>query len=178
MSITIHYKGTLNKNLKRDSVVDVIRDIGETAGWSVKIINDEDKNLFGIILGVQEKCEPLPFLFDSDCRLRSIGWLVDMVDQNEVWISTKTHFAGIEAHIVIIKFLEFLKNNYISDLEVDDETEFWIHRDAQILKRKFQQMTFLINIVGDALAGIEFDKNCESIEDLVEKIEKTCEELF
>jgi len=177
MGITLHYKGTLNNPIDKDNVIAVITDIAENAGWSIQKIDDEDKHLRGVILGVHEKCEPLPFLFDAYGQLRSVFWLIDIAKPTELWIFSKTQFAGVEAHIVSIKFLEFMKKNYISNLEVNDETEYWTHRDINILQQKFQQMNFIIDSVGAALNNLKFDREKESIDELVNKIEKSFEDV-
>lgn len=178
MGITIYYKGNLNNADKRKETVDTIKYIGETAEWEVNIIDERKKNLYGAVLQVHEECDPLPFLFDSTGRLRSLFWLAGYASDDDLWTFTKTQFAGFEAHIIIIKFLDFIKKNFISDLEVKDDTDYWTHRNSLILQKNFRQTDFLISSFGKMLSSEKFDFSAENTEILVKKIENAFEELF
>ncbi len=177
MGITIHYKGSLNEGLERAKIIEIITDIARAADWSIEEINDQEKDLRGVILGVHEKCEPFPFLFDSYNQMRSVFWLIGVAEPDERWIFTKTQYGGIEPHIVTIKFLEFMKNNYIADLEVEDETEYWKHRDPQILKQKFAQMNFILDSFAKMLESADLNGDT-NIETIVKKIEEVSMKLF
>ena len=55
------------------------------------------------------------------------------------WVSVRTHFAPLEAHVMLVELLDALRKKYLPDLEVRDEGAYWETRDLEQLRRKRSQ---------------------------------------
>jgi hypothetical protein len=77
-------------------------------------------------------CEPVWFTFRED------GFLIDPVYYtyspayrkkeplaDKFLLNTVTQYAGIEAHMALIKFLRYLSNKYFDAFHLVDESEYW-----------------------------------------------------
>ena len=89
---------------------------------------------------------------------------------------TKTQFAPIEVHIVIIKLLKYLQQKYISNVEVWDEGDNWQTADAALLKNK---MDFLTKKMDQLATMVESTLRKENVstESILNKIEEIFKKL-
>jgi hypothetical protein len=173
MSITLHYKGSLNEQKDVGKLRDQLTDFAQTLGWRHEDWNESRPNhrgnpllmkedgsgldgrwpLRGITLYPHEDCEPLFLTFGPDGSLihpRRL-LLAESESREERWLSTKTQFAPIEVHTGIIKLLQHLKKRYISDLEVHDEGGYWESGDIHQLKQRLDSITHALDVLGNAL---------------------------
>jgi hypothetical protein len=89
--------------------------------------------------------------------------------------STKTQYAGIDAHMALIKLLRYLKEKYFKEFELDDAGKFWETDDEKILLEQFTRYELELNIVIDALRKMKTEPG-ETVESLAERIEKVLKE--
>ena len=172
---------------------DEMRDISSDMQWKYDLFDqdlnkpntsyfDEDGEikghlpLKGILIRVHPKCETLSFLFDSEGNIRN---LVLMVVQKDLITGqfVKTQFAPFEIHIVIVKLLKYLSKKYFESFEVIDEGEYWQTGDEELLKANLEFLGEVITVAGN-LINEELDRNSESEEPMLERIERILKERF
>jgi hypothetical protein len=68
--------------------------------------------------------------------------------------STKTQYAGPDAHIAIIKFLKHISAKYLKDFMLNDEGNYWENGDENILLNKFKKYNAAIDSFCDAMEGL------------------------
>lgn len=66
--------------------------------------------------------------------------------------SSKTQYAGPEAHALIIALLRYLSKQYLSEFKMVDETQFWDTNDKALLMANFTRNTALLDGFGMLLA--------------------------
>lgn len=69
--------------------------------------------------------------------------------------STKTQYAGPEAHELIIGVLRYISKTYLEDFKLTDEAEFWETGNKQILVDKFTRNGLLIQNFSASLTSAE-----------------------
>ncbi len=195
MGLTIHYSGTLPDPNSVMNLVEDVKDFCNVMKWNYNILDDDwsepvecstviedgcvrikgNLGLKGISISIHPDCERLAFLFDSQGRIVSLpGRIVDVEDC--FTDSVKTQFAPVEVHITIIKILRFIKNNYIPDLAVLDEGEYW---ETGNLKNLISKMRFLSEMIEKISAGLDVPGGSDlSPEELADFIEKRIQAIF
>ncbi|HRZ98040.1 MAG TPA: hypothetical protein P5084_10820 [Paludibacter sp.] len=85
--------------------------------------------------------------------------------------STKTQFAGPQAHELIIGFLRYISNTYLTDFKLTDEAQFWETGDTTLLQKSFDRNGFLIN---SFKVGLKSENRLpgEKTEDFIKRIAK------
>lgn len=167
MGLSIHYSGTIKHINLIPALVDEVNDICTALNWNCTIINNDELN--GIIFS-PEKCEPLFFTFSKNRKLYSPALLQYNIEPATI-ISVKTQYAGIDAHIAVIKLLKHLGTKYFSDFNVYDEGKYWETGDEQILQQQFNNYDAAINFVAGTLKNFKVIKS-EAPQSLVERIAK------
>ncbi len=179
MGITIHYKGKLNSADLTDDFCEEIEDISRSMEWKINIFDFDEKDktpVKGLLVKPHPDAELLQFMFDKNGYLRNALMLKHFPHDDEITYlnHTKTQFAPHEIHIAIIKLLKYLQKQYISNLEVYDEGEYWQKEDAVLLKEKMDFLKGKIEEFEDILNSIEFEEgsSAESIADKIEEVLK------
>jgi hypothetical protein len=173
MGVSIHYRGKLSDIRKIKVLCDELALISDKMGWACTRLEEDWSKpadatieitdhrsqiighlpLKGIAFTINPKCESLQFFFDAKGYLRDPMSMVQISKGNmnteDSWVSIKTQFAGPVAHIWIVGLLKYLKEHYLSDLEVRDEGEYWETENFGTLKEKMN----LINEKLDAVTG-------------------------
>ena len=144
MGITIHYRGTV-ADLNRvedmeDRLVDLALDFGGQARiWRSHSREQPDRVVRGVILSLSPGHESLSLLVSPE------GWLVGLHEIEDAeegrlteqpWCFCKTQFGPVEAHVAVVEVLTALKAEFLPDLEVLDEGDYWETRDLPRLKRE------------------------------------------
>ena len=180
MGLSIHYSGAIRNMILLDELMTETSDICESLGWKYHLLDGHnDDKLKGIILS-PEKSEPIMFTFLPDGRLCSFVNLMhkDMYDgvqfDKELMYtsSTKTQFAGYDAHIAIIKLLRYLKDKYFSSFHLQDEGLYWETNDEKVLQEQFTRYSIALKTVSEVLSGMQKipDESADSLADRIEKV--------
>ena len=171
MSVTIHYKGSINKHDDIDKLISELVDISKEMSWKFDVINFSDKGIKGVIINPHEDCESFTLVFNKEnAIINTLSLAFDDVD--DTFSHIKTQFAPVEIHVAIIKLLKHVKLKYINDLEVFDEGDFWDTMDNNALIEKMNLVQLHIDFVGDVLnASTDEMGNAKSAESLGDKIE-------
>lgn len=86
-------------------------------------------------------------------------------------VSTKTQFAGPDAHIAVLNLLQYLKDKYFSVFELTDEGNYWETKDKETLLAQFSKYNFLFDVVADALNDFKSAPG-ETIKSLADRLEE------
>ena len=182
MGLSIHYSGYILNKEMLDPLIEEVSEVAKTVGWASHIFNDED------IKGVSfapEKSEPVFLTFNPDGRILSPFNLICKGINDDVRLkkkliftaSTKTQFAGIEAHIAIIDFLKHLSKKYLKDFKLTDEGSYWETGDKKNLMKQFSRYETAMDIFSEVLKDLPEIPN-EKAESLVERLERLLREKF
>ncbi|MDZ4747723.1 MAG: hypothetical protein SH808_04500 [Saprospiraceae bacterium] len=185
MGLTIHYSGKLRNPASLPSLIEEAMDICESMKWPYEVIDRTPDLPVGGILIAPEGSEPLwltfhdegfmcnPMLYEYVRKVEGIGIPGDA----EQWLFTKTQYAGVDAHMAMIKLMRHLNQKYFEKFELHDESQFWETDDEAVCRARFGEYDRMIEMVGDALDTLEIDPS-ESTESVAEKIEKLLLERF
>ena len=108
--------------------------------------------LKGIKLVLHPQTDPLWFTFDAEGALTRLSYFAvdyyplpkaaasrryEFVHQSQA--SIQTTLAGLEWHMTVVRILDYLKKKYVPDLNVADDSGYWLHRDQALLQRALRQ---------------------------------------
>src|SRR6187402_3536399 len=185
MGLTIHYSGKLRNPESLPSLIHEAADISTSMKWPYQIIEKTpDVPVEGILIS-PEGSEPLwltfheagfmcnPMLYSYVLKVEGKGIPADA----EQWLFTKTQYAGVEAHMAMIRLLRYLSEQYFERFELHDESQYWETNDEAQCRDIFSKYDFMMNAVGEALDEMEIDPNA-SQETVISMIEKMLEERF
>lgn len=196
MGITIHFQGTLKDPLLINSIMDELIDIAETMEWKRHSL-DEDWSkpvtaglsfsdnkveisghlaLKGVQLSLHPNCEPLQIYFNKDGKLitpTSVALLNEgKIKPEEIYCSVKTQFAPADVHISIIKLLRYLKKQYIPNLYVIDEGNYWNTENKETLINKMDFIKEKMDVIENILLSVDEESirrySPEQLADLLE----------
>lgn len=195
MGVTIHYRGSLNQKTQIHHFIEEVQDICESMDWDYNIMDEDwDKtpkveiadrdeksiqlgghaSLKGIIFKPNEECERVVLTFNREGTLNSIINIAmghEAEEDGFPWVFTKTQFAGVEAHISIIKLLKYLKSKYISNLEVIDEGNYWDTGDSSQVSSRIQVINNAMDAIEKGLAELG-DRSELTHEQIMDKIQE------
>lgn len=193
MGVTIHYRGQLTNRDAVYSMIEEVIDIAQTMGWQYHCMDESwsnppsahlesgdepgihivgDCGLKGIHFKPHERCEPVWLYFNAHGMLTSpFRVALDAEEGYPIrmpWISTKTQFGGIEIHITIVKILQYIKQKYLPNLEVEDEGGYWATGNVGELKKCFEAIEEGMQQVQQATAAINSN---DTVDEIIQKIE-------
>ncbi|HLF46842.1 MAG TPA: hypothetical protein VI548_10475 [Chitinophagaceae bacterium] len=179
MGLSIHYSGKIRHPDLIKELVAEVADICNSLNWTSHIINEPNEDELNGICFSPEGCEPVFLTFLPGGRMCSPVNLMnrDIYEKNDLdkelmyTTSTKTQFAGPDAHMALIKLLRYLEEKYFEKFDLQDEGKFWETNDKKILLEQFARYEFLLNTVGEALSNMKTLPG-ESADSLADRIEK------
>ncbi|MCJ7552659.1 MAG: hypothetical protein MUO34_02135 [Ignavibacteriaceae bacterium] len=188
MGLTIHYNGKFSENAFLTEMIEEVKDIAEIYNWKYTIFemefpsSDSDQNnqngkLYGIMFFPPES-EPVSLSFLSNRRMCSLvnlkvwGNSSDEKAKEYLYLlSTKTQFAGISIHKMIIHILRHISKKYLKDFSLYDEGKYWETGDEQLLQQIFSRYEAAFDIFEGALDNNPKSEN-ESFEEYFERLLK------
>ncbi|MGB0387277.1 MAG: hypothetical protein ACPGWR_20855 [Ardenticatenaceae bacterium] len=92
------------------------------------------------------------------------------------WVKTT---GEVSSHVLIVGLLRYIEENYISDLEVEDDTDFWEDLDLKQLQWQHGRMKALLNYIRqpENIKSILKSAGIEGVEDIEHITTITPEEL-
>lgn len=178
MGLSIHYSGKIRNISLISELVSETADICKSLNWTFQIIDTPNEdNLSGICFS-PEGCEPIFLTFLSNGRICSPVNLMnrDIYEANGLdkelmyTTSTKTQYAGPDAHMAVIKLLRYLEKKYFKKFDLNDEGMFWETNDEKVLLEQFARYEFALSVVTDALSKMKVIPG-ENLESLTARIE-------
>ena len=185
MGLSIHYSGTIKDMALIDELITEVADICQSLNWTHHIIKEPNADQLNGICFYPENCEPIFLTFLPGGRMCSPVNLMnrDIYEGNGLeaeliyTTSTKTQFAGADAHMAVIKLLRYLKEKYFSVFELDDEGKYWETMDEKVFLKQFARYEFLLDAVADALTGMKTEPG-DTPSSLADRIEKLLKDKF
>ena len=182
MGLSIHYTGYIQNKEMLDPLIEEVTDICKSLGWNTHSFDDDE--IKGVSFAPKES-EPVFLTFNHDGRtLSPTNILVkDIYDDIRIpkesifTTSTKTQYAGEEAHIAIIKLLKHLSKKYLKDFTLNDEGNYWETSDEKVLHEQFERYNTALDMFSNALKSMS-EKPGETAESLVDRIERLLREKF
>src|SRR6185437_486409 len=182
MGLSIHYSGYIQNRELINALIEEVKEICKTLEWHTHIFDDDE--IKGISFA-PEGSESVFLTFNHDGRTLSPLNILnkDIYDRIRVpkefifTISTKTQYAGEEAHIAIIKLLKHLAKKYLKDFTLNDEGNYWETGDEKILRQQFSRFEAAMDIFCEALKDLTTNPG-ETSESLVDRLERLLREKF
>jgi hypothetical protein len=179
MGLSIHYYGHLSQPSRLEELITEVADISKSLGWTSQIIREPNTDKLNGICFAPEGSESIFLTFLPDGRLCSPINLMcrDIYQENGLdtellyTASTKTQFAGFDAHVAVIKLLRYLKEKYFSVFEMMDEGMYWETNDLKVLQSQFDKYEYAINAVADGLSKMKLAPG-ETASSLADRIEE------
>ena len=162
MGLCIHYRGKIKNAVYLPLLVEDIKEICSIYKWEYRIEEtsfptdtlDNQEN-FNIIYGISftpPKCETISLTFLSNgvmvcpSRVRFFGNSKKETERNYIYLlSTKTQFAGMATHAIIINLFRYLNKKYLADFEMIDESKYWETADENVLRKNFNMYDALLD---------------------------------
>jgi hypothetical protein len=194
MGLSIHYSGSFNPAASLKAMIEEVKDIATIYNWKYFIFNDEfpsnsfgkagyNNDIYGICFTPPES-ETVDLCFLSNGRMSSAANLKFYGNPNNkeeagylYMLHTKTQYAGIEIHKLIIHLLKYIDKKYLVDFTVIDEGEYWETGDEKLLEETFERYTNLINGFVSALENFTIEPG-ESFEAYFERLMKHINEKY
>ncbi len=184
MGLSIAYTGRLKEAKLLPDLIEEIVDIVKIYDWQYTVFEDkypEDKfydtsyeDAYGIIFS-PPKSEPVFLTFLSDGRmidpflLKFIKNDEERQQKDKFWVFTKTQYAGIEVHKVIIRLFKYLSGKYLDDFEMSDDSRYWETDDEAVLQESFERFDFIMDKFAEALDEFDAGETTDK-ESLVKKL--------
>jgi hypothetical protein len=186
MSLSIHYSGNFRKGTSLNEMINEVTDIATLSNWKYFIFERQfpehalgkrayNNKLYGISFSLP-KSEPIFLCFLSNGMMSSPVNLqfhsVYAVNPNNEYLgllSTKTQFAGLEAHKTIIGFIDYIAKKYIDDFSLIDEGRYWETRDEKLLQKTFDDYNKYMDLFAIALENIPQYED-ESTENFIKRV--------
>ncbi len=188
MGLSIHYNGRFNKEASLSEMIEEVKDIAEVYNWNYHIFekqfpensigrNSYTDKVYGISFS-PPGCEPIWLTFLSNGRMSSplnlefFGNSEDKAERKYLYmLSTKTQYAGIDVHRIIIHLLKYLSKRYLKQFNLTDEGKYWETNDEKLLEEIFRRYDDLIDSFSTALENVPI-KSGETFEEYFSRILK------
>ncbi|MEO6818534.1 MAG: hypothetical protein ABI204_02315 [Ginsengibacter sp.] len=177
MGLSIHYTGELINREILVPLIEEVADICQSLEWKFKTIDDDE--IKGICFSPKGS-EPVCLTFNEEGRtLSPINIMVkEIYDGVQLpkdlyfTASTKTQYAGIDAHIAIIKLLKYISKKYLAKFTVTDEGYYWETGDEKLLLEQFEKYNVAVNTFRKAFENLQSipGESPESLGDRIERI--------
>lgn len=179
--MTIHYRGKLADPAQLETLEDLLIDLvlelgGQVEVWRSVAEHDSSRMVRGLLVNVEPGQETLSLLFSPE------GFLTPLVCISEAelgtmeplpWCSIKTQYGTPVGHAAVVEILTLLRDHFLPDLEVHDETEYWEQRDPQRMIEAMNRNAMVIRTFAEALENTHLtDEALESPEIVATRIER------
>jgi hypothetical protein len=201
MGITIFYRGSIEDLSLTESIQQEVIRFCQSMNWKYHICNKDMSKPFNAKLihtdkgaeieghiplrGISVESDPdnetLSLLFNPEGKLSSFMHEIlihkGSITRDQDWLFVKTQFGTVDAHIAIVKLLQYLKQSYIPNLEVKDEGEYWETADKERLIARRGFIFGMMSQVGKSLASAKLG-NVTTREEFIQKIDEVIRKLM
>lgn len=175
MGLSIHYNGSFNKAASLREMIEEVKDIAEVHKWEYHIFEDAfpknsvgkatyNDKLYGICFS-PPKCEDIWLCFLSNGKMSGpvqLQFWGKSKNKNEkeylYSLSTKTQFAGIEIHKLVIHLLKHVSKKYLSNFTLSDEGQYWETGNAKLLQENFDRYESIFEVFTSSIESSPMKK--------------------
>jgi hypothetical protein len=185
MGVTIYYRGVLKVPELIQDLIAEVSDIAKSNKWAVHILDnpwdsvvtlymseDEDDptykgnaGLKGVVLDPHSEVDGLSLLFDRTGICRSFTEMAEPEDNRPGITHVSTQTAGIDTHIQLLGFLEYIGNSYMSEWHIEDDSGYAMHREREKAQQVFEAVDDAIHAITEAFGTIEVPNDIAGQED-------------
>jgi hypothetical protein len=148
MGVTIHYRGKLDQLSRVEDLEDRILELALALGGTGRVWRSTpggapERMFRGIVLNLVPGQEATSLIVSPE------GWLLGLHDLELAglrgfsappWVQVKTGLGSMEGHVALIEMFRELKRQFVSDLDVQDETGYWDSGDGLRLARDWSAL--------------------------------------
>jgi hypothetical protein len=193
MGVTIYYRGVFRHTSEIREFIDEVCDIATTNQWEYQVLDDSwdqpvsirisydeegahyegNSGLKGVILNPHPELDSFTLLFDSDGVCRPLVEMTETTARRHGVSHLSTQDAGVEIHMEMIHFLEYIGNRYMKEWSIEDDSGYFTHREAEKARQVFEAVGDAIDAVTEAFDSIEMPEDLagkeEEFLDMVEQ---------
>ena len=162
MGLSIYYSGKIKDAASLPLLIEEVKDVAIVNKWEYRILEPSFPNnkldnqehfepIFGIYF-TPPNCESISLTFLSNgvmacpSQIEFFGNSKNEPVRNQIYtLFSKTQYAGMTIHALIINLFKYLNNKYLKDFKMIDEGEYWETGDENILRHKFHQYDSLLD---------------------------------
>ncbi|QDV85027.1 hypothetical protein [Planctomycetes bacterium TBK1r] len=159
MGITIQYRGTLDRLEDVEELEDRVTDIAFSLGghatiWRSFSEHDRSRLVRGLIVEMAPGQDTLSLLISPEGHFIPLHQISaaekgPLPEPPDCFV--KTQFGGVEGHVAVAHLLGAIKARYCSRLNIEDESGFYDHRNADELAGKMRSSGQAIGMLADQL---------------------------
>lgn len=172
MGLKISYRGTLRNPNELGSLLDDVYDICIEIGWHFMPIHQSNVMPTRGILITPSGSEPIWLTFLTNGKLYDPAHFIynsqpELEIINEElgqWVVAKTHYAGVDTHMAIIKFFRYLSLKYFESFELHDDSQYWETDDVAVCLNRFNEFNMAINVLGEFLDSNIVDDHNDDVD--------------
>jgi hypothetical protein len=177
MGISIYYSGRLKSPRFVDALVKEAADACMCVGWRFEYLKQSNIMPMSGIIITPEWSEPIMLTFTEDGLLanpaRFMLWenpetLEVSIEKDGVCFA-KTHYAGADMHIAIVKFMRYIIEKYFSEHKFFDDSGYWNDKKEDKCRYRFGEMERALNEMADALGPEDDDSYEERVEEWIKE---------
>jgi hypothetical protein len=185
MGVTIYYRGVLKTPELIQDLIAEVTDIAKTNKWATHILDnpwDQDISLYmsdddddprfegnaglkGVLVDLHPDIDGLPLLFDRTGTCRSFEEMAEPEENRPAISHVSTQTAGIDTHIQLLGFLEYIGNTYMREWHIDDDSGYFLHQDKEKAQHVFDAVNDAIAAVTEAFNTIEMPEDIRGKEE-------------
>ncbi len=164
MGLTISYRGTLRNPQDLELMLNDVTDKCMEFDWHFMPIHRSSIMPVRGVMITPPGSEPIWLTFSLNGHMYNPSHFIyskhpkrEMInEERHRWIFTKTQKAGVETHMAIIKFFQYLKATYFEDFELLDDSQYWETGEVYVCLIRFDEFEeigtktdALLNFLGD-----------------------------
>jgi hypothetical protein len=195
MGITIHYRGKLDDLSRVEAIEDRLIDLtlalgGEVQVWrSMADVTPQDgaerRMVRGLILNLDPGQETLSLLFSPEGWLTPL-WRIEEAEQGPFAeppsCFVKTQFGSVVGHASVVELLSALRDEFLPQLEVTDESGYWDDRDpaklAAAMERNAKAIDAFAAALDDSPLSSEAREDPEIVATRIERVARLVHQSF
>src|SRR6187200_2635774 len=132
MGLTIFYSGKIRDMRLLPALTEEVMDICDNIHWISGYFNPVPEIPLTGFQFHPPGSEPIFMTFRNDGMLADPIYFIFRDDpfappdpREEFWLSSVTQYAGMNAHMALIKLLKYLSRKYFDSFELIDVSEYW-----------------------------------------------------
>ncbi len=186
MGITVHYRGKVDDIAAIESLEDYVIDLalafgGQVQLWRSAADRSPQRAVRGVLVNLAPGQETFSLLFSPESIL-IMPTDIEGVEERPLgklpWCFVKTQFGSVEGHAALVETLLEIKRQFIPNLEVNDESDYWTHRDPTRLAASMQRSANIIKAVSDGLEKHPLSHEaCEDTEIIVKRVTRVVQKV-
>ena len=162
MGLSIFYSGKIRDMKLLPALTEEVIDICDNMHWIYGYLKPDPEIPLAGFHFHPEGSEPVWLTFRDDGVLADPVYYIFKDDtfspplpEPEYQLTTVTQFAGMDAHMALVKLLKYLSRKYFDDFELIDESESWETGDEALCMVRFDYFTIQMDEMAIRLSALD-----------------------